>query len=475
MKSLRVRLVLVLCVTLCALWSGMAAWMFSSMRHELLQVLDDRLIASTRMVAGIVQQFAPEQMAPRATTSTPDWLSVVGRDGVACEVSLVRGEVERLPIARTANSPGFSEVQAAGFGRIVKGGKAWRTYVLEEDGIRITTADRIDVREHLVLSFALALVLPFLLVLVGIVLLTWWSCNVGLEPLRKLQQALAQRPPLDSSPVQAGQDVVELAPMVNSLNALLARMNAAIAHERRWSADAAHELRTPLTAIKTHVQIAQLLLDRERPASADAAAQASQSLAQAAQGIAHMQGALEQLLALARVESGDAQERVCTEGTDIVAALALACDQSRQRAADQGLADSIAAQLSPDAPQAWAGVRLALAAPLLTCAITNLLDNALRHHRGPQPVRATLRLHAGAPPRVVLSVQDEGQGMTAQECEHAVQRFWRKNPSDQGGGLGLTIVQRIALSAGGNLRLHAATATQTGLLAELTLPVEVRA
>jgi signal transduction histidine kinase len=45
-------------------------------------------------------------------------------------------------------------------------------------------------------------------------------------------------------------------------------MNRAIEHERRWTADAAHELRTPLTAIKTHVQVAQLVLERHAPGQA---------------------------------------------------------------------------------------------------------------------------------------------------------------------------------------------------------------
>jgi hypothetical protein len=91
MRSLRVRLLACLCLALCTLWGGVAAWMFSDMRNELRTVLDDRLIASARMVAGIVHQFRPGHEQPQ------DWspmLNVIARDGVACEVSLVRGEVQ---------------------------------------------------------------------------------------------------------------------------------------------------------------------------------------------------------------------------------------------------------------------------------------------------------------------------------------------------------------------------------------------
>jgi signal transduction histidine kinase len=214
------------------------------------------------MVAGVVQQLQPAQQPGASRAPSADILSVIARDGVACEVSLVRSEVDIRPLAQTANSPGFGSLETPGFGHILKGGKAWRTYVLEENGIRIATADRIDVREHLVESFAYTLILPFLAALVGSLLLTWWCCTLGLRPLQRLQQELSRRPPRASSPVQAGQDVVELAPLVLSLNDLLGRMNAAIERERRWTADAAHELRTPLTAIKTHVQVAQLVLER---------------------------------------------------------------------------------------------------------------------------------------------------------------------------------------------------------------------
>lgn len=101
MRSLRVRLLVWLCLALCTLWGGVAAWMFAGMRHELRSVLDDRLIASARMVAGIVHQFKPENATPA------DWgpmLNVVARDGVACEVSMLRSEVHTAPAAANAEA-----------------------------------------------------------------------------------------------------------------------------------------------------------------------------------------------------------------------------------------------------------------------------------------------------------------------------------------------------------------------------------
>ena len=49
-------------LTMCLIWGGVAAWQFTNMQRELRTMLDDRLIASARMVAGIVVQFQPMQL-----------------------------------------------------------------------------------------------------------------------------------------------------------------------------------------------------------------------------------------------------------------------------------------------------------------------------------------------------------------------------------------------------------------------------
>ena len=469
-QSLRVRLVLGLSLTICLVWSGVAIWQFTNMQRELRTMLDERLIASARMVAGIVVQFQPTQLATAPRAQNDALLSVIARDGVACEVSLVRSEVDFLPIARTNNIPDMASAGSAGFGQITKGGKQWRTYVLEENGVRVATADRLDVRDQLVQTFVRTLVLPFVLALAVILLLTCWMGTRSLRPLQRLREELVQRPPHDPTPVQSGRDVKELAPLVDSLNQLLARMDASMEHERRWTADAAHELRTPLTAIKTHVQVAQLTLAAgNNNASPDKAANA---LRQAGEGIDHMHATLEQLLQLARVESASAGETRATVGTGIAQAFRLACSQSLQRAENEGIqlpSPPLDAAEIPADPAAWQAIQLPLPPALLACATTNLIDNALRHHQGPAPVSATLRWQAddAGPGTVEVCVRDEGPGLTPAECEQALRRFWRKSSSSPGSGLGLTIVRRIAESAHGTLTLEPA---EPGLRARLCLP-----
>lgn len=63
--------------------------MFTSLRHELLLMLDNRLVASTQMVASIAGQLSvqcpsaqTQGPTPLTLQGTPDWLSVIARDGV---------------------------------------------------------------------------------------------------------------------------------------------------------------------------------------------------------------------------------------------------------------------------------------------------------------------------------------------------------------------------------------------------------
>lgn len=95
-------------------------------------------------------------------------------------------------LARTTGSPGLRAAEA-GYGTHVLGGKLWRIYVLEQGGIRIATADRIDVREALLRDIALSAGVPFVVALSGSLLLLWFGIGRGLLPLERVRAALARR------------------------------------------------------------------------------------------------------------------------------------------------------------------------------------------------------------------------------------------------------------------------------------------
>ena len=144
-QSLRVRLVLGLSLTICLVWSGVAIWQFTNMQRELRTLLDDRLIASARMVVGIVQQFQQAELAAAPRASNDALLSVIGRDGVACEVSLVRSEVDILtltatPIPRTLNMAVSGMRDLSIIATPPARRLAVRTFVMEQQNAVITEA-----------------------------------------------------------------------------------------------------------------------------------------------------------------------------------------------------------------------------------------------------------------------------------------------------------------------------------------------
>ncbi len=444
--SLRLRLLLVIGISLTVLWSAVATWMLMDARHSLREALDSRLAASARMVAGLVAQF-PNLQELAQSAERP--LDIIARDGVACEISVVRSEVEIQAVSRTAGSPDMSQV-ALGFGTHMHGGKRWRTFVLREGHIQIAAADSIEIREALVREIMLSAGLPFVVALFGSLLLLWIGIGHGLAPLERIRDLLSRRRPGDDSPLPKVQAPVELQPLLRTLEELLERQQAAIMRERRFTDSAAHELRTPLTGIKTHIQVAHLAAQRPGERNTLDAA-----LSQADQGVQQLQNILQRLLELARLDGQSARMESSQADEAVYAAL---------HALKAIYGDTID-QITLDIRSKPGPVQIEKS--LLTVAVQNLIDNALRYTKALQPI--SLRIEAGEPGYLRLSVLDHGPGLSDSERDLAMNRFWRGSQQQAGYGLGLSIVNAIATQHGGTLELL--NRKSGGLEARLTLPL----
>ncbi|MBU4180106.1 MAG: sensor histidine kinase N-terminal domain-containing protein [Gammaproteobacteria bacterium] len=455
--TLRLRLVAIIGLSLTLLWSVVAVWMFMDVREQLRSALDERLAASARMVAGLVARLPAERLQVSGPPVLP--LDVIARDGLACEVSLVRGEVAVQPIARTATSPGL-EGASLGYSTSVYGGKPWRTYVLQVGEVRIATADRTDAREDLLREIALSAAVPFAVAMAGSLVLLWIGVGRGLAPIERVRRVLLDRRADAEAPLPAIDAPPELQPLIDTIAHLLVRVQDAIERERRFTDDAAHELRTPLTAIKTHLQVLRLACG-ESGLHGDA----GEALANAQEGVARLHRTLEQLLLLARLEGAAIPES--PQRVDVMHAARQAIDD-----ASAGVAQGVASS-GPRVELQAASSAASLAVPeaLLVSALRNLLDNALRH--SPRPGSVALRIE-GLPGQVAFCVLDEGPGMTAAELAQAAQRFWRRGSGgadgNTGSGLGLSIVDAIATRYGGEL--HLAPRAVAGMEARLCFPAE---
>jgi signal transduction histidine kinase len=191
--------------------------------------------------------------------------------------------------------PGLPLINATalGYADVRAGGQRWRTYGLQTlDGV-IQIAQPVRVREGLARGAALRVMIPLLLLLPLLGAAVVGVVGSGLSPLRRVAREVQRRDVHSLTPIAAERLPQEIAPLVNELNRLLVRLNAAFQTQRAFVADAAHELRSPLTALSLELQ----LLDR---APDEAARREARNNLGAAVGRAiHL---VEQLLTLARNE-----------------------------------------------------------------------------------------------------------------------------------------------------------------------------
>ncbi|MDD0974085.1 ATP-binding protein [Pseudomonas fontis] len=437
--SLRLRLSLILGTAFVVIWALAAAWMLRDLRQQMMFSLDQRLVASARMVAGLIDQMpAPLTSKGEETRLSADQLSIP--DGMACQVSSLRGEI----LARSHNNGEQTlDDQRSGFHDQMIDGALWRSFTYARGDVRITTADRHLEREALNRSILLAASAPVLVALLGSLGLLWVGVGKGLAPLNRMRDALRRRSPDSLEPLQVKALPSELQPLLETQNQLFQRIGQTIERERRLTGDAAHELRSPLTAIKTHLQVARMTDGSVR----------EQALEHAEEGADRLHRTLEQLLLLARVEGSLSFDDGATCSAEQVA---------RQAVHDAGFGDN--SRISLQTPAEAAQVMLEMPNALATVALRNLLDNALRHSPEDQPVELAVQLEKD---RVVFCVRDHGPGIAEQDVQHLTQRFWR-NAQSSGCGLGLAIVQAIVQRCGCALHFDS---QPDGLRVRLHMPI----
>jgi two-component system OmpR family sensor kinase len=263
------------------------------------------------------------------------------------------------------------------------------------------------------------------------------------ESMRREAEAVSAAEPGRRLPLPPTRD--EIARLGTTINSMLGRLEAALARERRFVADASHELRTPLAALRTELELA---LRRER--TPEELQSALRSAAEETERLAHL---AEDLLVLARAGGGHLPVR--PEPLPAADLLADVRERYARRAAEAG---------RPLQVQADDRLRLSVDRLRAEQALGNLVENALRHGGG----RILLQAHRHDG-RIELHVRDQGQGFPPDFIGHAFEPFSRADPARAGGGagLGLAIVELIARAHGGGA--HAAN-LDDGTDAWLELP-----
>lgn len=340
------------------------------------------------------------------------------------------------------------EITTLGFATVTTSEGRWRVFGVQALTRVIQVAQPMSVRSQRAAALALQTLKPFALLLPVLALLIWLAVGHALEPLQRLAGLLKTRrvDALTALPEQSLPD--EIQPLVLALNDLLGRLQAALARERAFMADAAHELRTPLTAL--HLQMGILA----RASSDEERAAAMERLSSGVQRAIHL---VEQMLALARQEPRAAAQRTAVRLDD--------------------LAREVVAELVPlaDAGGIDLGVSAAPAASVhgdgeaLRTLLRNLVDNAVRYT--PAGGRVDVAVEDAALARGArLTVSDDGPGIPLEERERVFDRFYRRAGTvASGSGLGLSIVRTIAAAHGATLTLADASGGQ-GLAVTVQFP-----
>jgi two-component system, OmpR family, heavy metal sensor histidine kinase CusS len=299
------------------------------------------------------------------------------------------------------------------------------TLVLIRDATPLeTTLARMRLILFLVGCAAVATSLIALTVVIG------WS----LRPLHKLTTEIGLLDAADlAARVDQHQLPNELVPLVDRLNDLLGRLEAAFVRERAFSADVAHELRTPLAGLRSTIEVT---LSRSRQSS-----EYRDTLAECQQIAVQLHCLVENLLALARLESGD-----CALSLNDVSINHLVQDQwaeFAQAADDRKL--QVRWQLGSEQKVRVDAARFRL-------ALRNILSNSAAYTDFAGSVRiSTARIDD----YVVISVANTGSSIPSENADDVFKRFWRgdKARSDVGVhfGLGLSLTKKIVTAMNGKI------------------------
>jgi two-component system, OmpR family, sensor histidine kinase TctE len=257
--------------------------------------------------------------------------------------------------------------------------------------------------------------------------LVWVGIQLGLRPIKKLRDEIADRSPLDLRPIVESVPR-EIAPVVVTLNRLFTMLRSSVQSQQRFIANTAHQLRTPITGLQAQLE---LLI-------AEPAAQPIKNrLLTLEEGIKQLAHSANQLLTLARAEPAInvvIKKQMLRLDSMVADVAARYFDRALQSNIDLGV------DIKP--------VSIPADPSLLDDLLSNLVDNALKY----TPAGGRVTVSAGQlGDRPFLSVEDTGRGISLDERQRVRQRFYRSPDSPgHGSGLGLAIVEEIA-------NLHGAT------------------
>ncbi|MGH8231375.1 MAG: sensor histidine kinase [Steroidobacteraceae bacterium] len=446
-RSLAFRLAVWYALLLSATFTLVAAGMYLGLEHYLRASLRDSLRRRSEQIEQILAQTAPDspdaaivdaidtRVAPefnnRFVRVTRAPALTVFRSGAPADHSFDPASAPPAPTDWSERDALRSVVTATGplLIRATPVASASGRYLVEL-GVSLAPVEAVQRR----LLSLLGLMLPVLVVCAagGGYLLV----RRALRPVERMSQTAEQISVQDLDarlPVMPTGDALQRLSI--SLNHMLARLRDSVQTSRRFLADASHELRTPLTVIKGELQ--------ELVADDVGRGEVRERIGSVLEEVARLEHLVSGLLALSRLDAGDAQREWVDVNLGELAASTV--EQMRLVAEDRGV------QLQPST---LSSITVRGDGGRLKQVIVNLLDNAVKFtpRGGSVSLRTQQRDDYG-----ILEVRDSGIGIPAAALPHVFDRFYRvdaaRSREDGGAGLGLSIVRSICAAHGAEIEV----------------------
>lgn len=329
----------------------------------------------------------------------------------------------------------------------------WRTYgyFFASEDKWVLVAQPLNRRFELAEQMILAAVTPLILCIPLLAVIIFLLVSSGLRPLRLLSENLRTKKTDDLSPITQKNPQNELSPVLETLNQLFDRLNAAFSREKRFASDAAHELRTPLSVLKINAHNLALELSNDNKSNAN--------MLFLQQGIERMSHVVEQILLLNRTNPEQYQGQFESVNT-------------------ASLCQTVIASLFPQIESKNQEIELVGQGAIiqgdefsLGILLQNLISNASKYSPERTLIRVSMKTSNN---QIIIQVEDSGPGIEESEYQRVFERFYRiggdRHASNTPGcGLGLAISKHIAELHNANLKLSRSEQL-TGLSVELLLP-----
>jgi signal transduction histidine kinase len=422
---IRVRLTLAFATAMAVVLALLGVAVYARFEDSLNENADQSLRSRATDIAAVIETTGPrlpETGPGRFVESEESFAQLLDESGRVVD-GTTRADSRPLLSSREIRTARGGSLTIARDDAVEEGDPA-RLFAVPVNELTLVVGQAMDDSEESLATLRLLLLvgLPVALLLASLAGYTVAAAALRpVEAMRRKAAAVGEHSPGERLPVPRSND--EIGRLGDTLNAMLARLEAAIEHERGFVADASHELRTPLAILKTELELAL----REGRSEEELRA----ALRSASDETDRLNRLADDLLVLARSDRGTLPLKI--ESLSVPDLLERVAGRFRAATGD----------VAVDAPE---GLVVSADRLRLEQALGNLVANAATHGEG--PVRLSARLRHDS---VELHVEDAGPGVPVDFIPRAFERFTRADEARTGGGagLGLAIVDAVARAHGG--------------------------